>query len=393
MQRGTCFALAVGLALSCATAHAEPSVERSPGPLPALDWNRTVLCGRIGDRHVRFQCDAATRTCRVAEDRELDAAGQPTAVTLSRAAEWCTETSTLDRDYPGYRWVQAVAEAPPGWVRDERNRVMQFNFDMHRRIWIGGGYAPLSIAGGRWRSSGEAEFGTRIDFPSSEGDALERLHLLEGRLDPGQGYFAATALTFDTSRVYPTPPIRISTFFGKPRRLDLNLAVGLYAETARVEVFSDGPAQTWIRVAAVQPTLDLWRSADLESYLRLRAGPSLDHDSLSDRFVFGAEAAADYEHILDRDGFHRLYLTAEATRLWGLPDRGPVSRLQGKAGYELILLAVNDQPLSLDLEGRGGWRDDVASLPAKWEWGGYAGLRFSFWAPARTHAQVVREAR
>src|SRR5207248_8515525 len=100
-------------------------------------------------------------------------------------------------------------------------------------IWIGGGFAPDATGSDGLRRSGEAEFGTRIDFNDDDAENLSRLHILEGRLDPGQGYVGVTALTYDLSHVYANAPIRITTFIGKPRRFDLELNVGLLLEAGR----------------------------------------------------------------------------------------------------------------------------------------------------------------
>ncbi|MBS2032304.1 MAG: hypothetical protein JST54_30670 [Deltaproteobacteria bacterium] len=376
-----------------ATPAASMAVEREPGPLPALNWDEPVFCANLGSRRVRFQCNDGARTCLVADDSELDASGNPTQGELSRVHPVCPPGLLTVERMRGFKLAQAVAESPPGWVRDERNRVMQFNFDMHRRIWIGGGWSPAWFPGQGFESSGEAEFGGRIDFPDDDLQNMNRLHLLEGRLDPGQGYFGATALTWDISHVYPAAPLRFTTFFGKPRRYDVTLNVGAFVEAGHVESFSKGTPQTWVTVLAAEPTLDILRSKDLESYLRIRFGPALEHDSIGQQYLFGLEGGLDAEDILDRDGFHRLFVEANLARIWGLNNSPPVSRLQTEAGYEVILLAVNDQPVSAVLEGRAGWRDDLVSQPAGWDWGGYAGLRFSFWAPARRNATLVREAR
>jgi hypothetical protein len=56
----------------------------------------------------------------------------------------------------------------------------------------------------------------------------------------------------------------------------------------------------------------------------------------------------------------------------------------------VILLAINDYPLTLTLDARAQWRDDVPRLKG-WEFSGNVGLRFSFWAPARHHSAQVLE--
>jgi hypothetical protein len=265
---------------------------------------------------------------------------------------------------------------------------MQFNFDMHRRIWIGGGFAPSFFPNG-FEADGEAELGTRIDWLNEDGDTIYRLHLLEGRINPERGLVDVEALQWDFSRKYAAPAIRITTFVGEPRRFDLNMNVGLWLMAGRVESFTRAsPSATYLTLAAADPTLDLWRSDDLESYLRLRLGVGLGFDVLTRRYAFQPNAGLDFEDILDRDGFHRIFANAQ----YDLPiflDNTPLAgglpnHFGASAGYELILLAINDQPLSLVLEGRVTFRDDIPGVPSPWDASALGGLRFSFWAPALT---------
>jgi hypothetical protein len=96
---------------------------------------------------------------------------------------------------------------------------------------------------------------------------------------------------------------------------------------------------------------------------------------------------------LDTDGFHHLLFTAEVEKIFlddavtGRPMHP--ERLKVRAGYELILLAINDQPVSLVVDGRGAWRSDIPNAAAKWEWSANAGLRASLWAPARRSAPLA----
>jgi hypothetical protein len=268
---------------------------------------------------------------------------------------------------------------------------MQFNFDMHRRIWIGGGFAPSFFPNG-FVADGEAEFGTRVDWMNDDGDILYRMHLLEGRIDPVRGLVDATAVEWDYSRKFAAPAIRITTFFGEPRRGDLNVNVGAWVVAGRVESFARStPSSTYITILDADPTLDLWRSEDLESYFRIRAGVGLGYDVLTHRYAFAPNAGLDFESILDRDGFHRIYANAQydaVVLLTSGPLSGPTvpNHLGAKAGYELILLAVNDQPLSAIVEARMAFRDDIPGATSPWDVSALAGLRFSFWAPARRNA-------
>jgi hypothetical protein len=385
--RGLC-ALLLLLAPAISIADAAPA----GGHLPLLDPGKPIACDVIEGRFVRDQCDPATHVCRVAPDRELDATLVPTSEPLARAAPCYDPAELAQRIKEGYRIEPAIADAPPGWLRDARGRVMQFNFDMHRRVWIGGGFAPAGEQGSPLRLGGEAEFGIRADIDDEDG--LRRYHLLEGRLDPVENHFQVTALQYDSSHRFSHAPIRITTFVGEPRRFDLGIDVGMYALLGRVDTFLRDRPQTWIDVVDLEPTLDLLRSRDLDSYLRVRIGPSLERDTLSASYVFTPRAGLDGEWVIDRDGFHRLFLNGELARIYFLPERAgrpmTATRFEARAGYELILLAINDQPLSLVLEGRSAWRDDVESIAPGLSFSGLAGLRFSFWAPARRDARGIR---
>ncbi|HEY6099710.1 MAG TPA: hypothetical protein VIW03_09790, partial [Anaeromyxobacter sp.] len=69
-----------------------------------------------------------------------------------------------------------------------------------------------------------------------------------------------------------------------------------------------------------------------------------------------------------------------------LPSRR--QRQSAKAEYEIILLAVNDQPISAVLDVRGQRRNDVPGLDDGWHLQGTASLRFNLWAPPRRGAPV-----
>src|ERR1700679_2424074 len=60
-----------------------------------------------------------------------------------------------------------------------------------------------------------------------------------------------------------------------------------------------------------------------------------------------------------------------------------VNRLKGQLAYEYVLIAINDQPLSLRIAANGAARDDLLTSTRNVELGGNVGLRFSFWAPPR----------
>ncbi len=385
---------------------AEPRLVAAPGKqaaaalvkpgAPALVPGRTSRCFEraIGGRW-RAQCDANGKRCLVAPDAELSAEGL--AVAGLERVPACVTPGWREDDLAGqgYAIVPALAEAPAGWIRDERQRVMQVSFDLNRRFWLGAGWGAGGLPGS---GAGEATAGIRWDYPFRllGAPALARMRFLETYAAFDGDYAEATAFAVDASRAYPSPLIRITTFVGKPRRFDPPLYVGLWAEVARLETFRTETGwfdRTGVASAAV--TLDLWRSRDLASFVRLRAGAGYESAEQLDGAAWVPHGAVDLQLGIDRDGFHGVRFTALAERLLttGTGDYQPKdaavprlpdgrTRLTAKAEYEVILLAVNDQPVTAVLDARVQKRNDVPGLPTGWEAQGTASLRFSFWAPA-----------
>jgi hypothetical protein len=344
-----------------------------------------------------MQCDPVTRRCLIAPRHELDGDGMETDRPLLRTLD-CdfSEASGRVRAQEGYRFVPAIAESPPGWYRDEQGRVMQFNFDLHRRIYLGGAWAPLFRSGqGVTQDRIRVDFGIQTEFPGgNEDQRLHRLTFLETELYLGEPSLDITLLRYDFNVERKVPLFRITTFFGKPRRFDIGLNLGAWVEALHQETIEREDSElsllTW---AAVHGTLDLWHSEDLVSFVRLRAGPSIERDRTHALTTFVPTAALEGDITLDTDGFHHLLFAVEAERvlLADAVEGRPQSpdRLKVRAGYELILLAINDQPLSLVVDGRGTWRNDIPRVDAKWEWSANAGLRVSLWAPARRNAPLA----
>ncbi|ADO74044.1 hypothetical protein [Stigmatella aurantiaca] len=372
-------------------------------PQPVLRYDLPVFCVRLpptqqvpSGQH-RMQCDPATHRCLISPAYELDSSGEETRRPLLRTSYCERSGPALEAQVQeGYRFVPAIADAPPGWYRDEQGRVMQFNFDLHRRFYLGGAWSPL------WRRGVDAQtdrlrvdFGIQTEVPSGEEDQrLHRLAFLETELYPGEQNLDITLLRYDFNVERRVPLFRITTFFGKPRRFDIGLNLGFWSEVLHQEVIEREDTElsllTWV---ALHGTLDLWHSEDLSSFVRLRAGPALERDRTNALNTIVPTAALEGDLTLDVDGFHHLFFGVELEKVLlaedvpGRPMRP--ERLKARVGYELILLAINDQPLSLVADGRGGWRNDMADVSPKWEWSANAGLRVSLWAPARRSAPLA----
>ncbi|MCY1043429.1 hypothetical protein OV208_19080 [Corallococcus sp. bb12-1] len=338
----------------------------------------------------RAQCDETKKECLVAPAWELDSEGHETGKPLERVS-MCLEVmpAAMAR---AYRLVPAIAEAPPGWYRDERGRVLQYNFDLHRRIRVGGAWAPrwLHETAGR-DDRVRVDFGVDLEWPGDPGQ-LHRMTLLDTELYLGDASsFEATLLSYDFRSERDEPLFRVTTFYGRPRRFDVFANLGFWLEVLHAEqVRREDVKADFLTLGSTQATLDLWHSRDLVSYVRLRAGPSVERDRTNGFLTLVPAAALEGDLTVDRDGFHHVLFGVEAQkvllaeRVEGRPLRP--ERLRLRASYEVIALAINDQPVSLTLDGRGTWRDDLANAPAGWEWSAQAGLRFSLWAPARRDA-------
>lgn len=363
---------------------------------PMMSSDQPVSCYRdaTGDTW-RVQCNAEARVCLYAPNVELDTRGRRTGKALERARRCpAFDREPLDRaalEARGYQFVPGRADAPYGWTRDSRGRVFQVNFDLRRRGYLGGSYAPAAVIDGDMASSrSSADFGLLL-FDHYGGPAQpnrHRVRLVEGEvfLDP---FSAELVLAhYDLSRRFIEPLLRITTFFGEPERHDLRLNLGVWAEAGHLEVHHTAVDSHLWRFATAQATLDVWQSADLSSFARVRTGIGVERlyvDDRANRTALTAGSAFEIDWVLDRSGFHNLRgEIAYEVPHYVAAGLGRAERLGARVRYEAILLAINDQPLSLRLDAGSEKRSDIPGLPPDWAFVANAGLRFSLWAPPRS---------
>jgi hypothetical protein len=386
---------AIAPGLAAALGQVPEKFERVKDGSPALAWGTPSRCLDRGNVYYRVQCDEKARRCLVAPDAELDAEGNGVAP-LERAPSCVGPAlSLVDLTSRAYAVVPAVAEAPPGWYRDERQRVMQVDFDLNARFFLGGGATWLSS--GPYSGGAVVSAGGRIDRPFTWWDApaLARMHFLEGWAATDGNHGELLVFGIDASRVYPTPLLRITTFFGKPQRYDPPLYFGLWAEGLRLEFLQNRAGKSYDRtmIGAGAVTVDVWRSRDLSDFVRLRAGAGYESSNGGDWGSFVPVGALEGELTLGSGGFHHVRASAQGELLTNsgekldptLPDTR--SRVTLKAEYEVILFALNNQPVSLALEAKATRRNDVPDYPTDWIAQAGAQLRFSLGAPPRRDAK------
>jgi hypothetical protein len=364
---------------------------------PIMKWGVQTRCLVRGDVYYRAQCDEEKRTCLVAPDAELDADAQPTS-RLERAPE-CAGPPLLVSDLTSRRYtvVPALAEAPPGWYRDERQRAMQVDFDLNARFYLGGGLLyPLADA--PYSGGAVVSAGGRYDRPFTWWDApaLARMHFLEGYTTADGKNAELLVFGVDASRVYPTPLLRITTFFGKPRRFDPPLYFGLWAEGLRMEFLETNAGEQFDRTMFLNGavTVDVFRSKDLSDFVRLRVGAGYEEAMAGAWGSFVPHAALEGELTLGDTGSHHVRAVAQTELLTdsgdGLDARLPANRARTtvKAEYEAVIFALNNQPVTLAVEAKAVKRNDVPDYPTAWVPYVGAQLRFNFWAPPRRDAKV-----
>ncbi|HWO19374.1 MAG TPA: hypothetical protein VNO30_11380 [Kofleriaceae bacterium] len=388
-MRLSCAALAaIGLGLPAIAA-------ADDADLPMMDAERPIACAKDKEGKVwRLQCDHAAKICLYAPDEELDSEGQRVKP-LERARDCAFDPfDRLKLEASGYTMRAGRVDAPFGWTRDTRGRVFQVNFDLKRRMYFGAAYSPRKVLENPFESTRTSiDFGLFVFETRTRGKSpvRHRVRLLEGEVHLEPFTAEMVVAHYDMSRRFFDPLVRITTFAGTPRRHDLYLNLGLWSEAGGLEIHKTalGHSQLW-KHAAAQVTLDLWQSARQDSFMRVRTGLALEGqhtDVTGYRSALTAGSAVELDCVLDDEGFHnlRIEVAHELPRYFSPLERtGKLAqRMHARLLYEAIVLAINDQPLTLKLAAGGEKRDDIPGIPDQWAFVMDAGLRFSLWAPPR----------
>lgn len=365
---------------------------------PRLDWEKPIRCMKTpSGEPVRVQCDAVGR-CLVAPDRGSDGAEL-------RRTKSCDTND--DRAYPmlqraGAQLVPAVAEAPPGFARSESGRAYQVQFDLLNRVYLGGGWAPLFQKGdptakkppGFPLGRARIEAGFEASVLSPRGRSRHDFRAFEGAVSFTDLQVSGLLFAYDYQHVHTRPAFWVTSFFGAPRVYPVAIPFGFGFRTVRLE---DRPPSARraldLELAELHLSWNPARSRDMYTQLRVEAGGDFGR-RLADRtggfdsgdWYAGPTGAVRARLALGQGGLHYLFADVDYSRPYLVSGENAgrhAQRVVGTFAYEGVLIAINDQPISLRLAATGAAREDPKRETHTFELGATAGLRFSFWAPPR----------
>src|SRR5690606_12309440 len=273
-------------------------------------------------------------------------------------------------------------------------------FDLHRRLYAGVSWTPALRRAAGERDLGRAAFDVGVlEIEGNTGTAQagfrHRLRLVEGVIELAPFGADLTLLRYDLSRARADPLVRLTTFFGTPRRHDIDAHLGGWFELGHVQAgeVAPGREETLWRYATAHLTWDVWRTREMDSFVRLRGGLGLERareEGRPEREALTWAVAAEGDLTIGVSGLDRLTFLAQIERPTFIarddeegPDARAARRAAVRGGYERVVVAVNDQPVTLRLAGEAAYRSDVPDLPAGWDLRLLLGLRFNLWAPAR----------
>jgi len=292
--------------------------------------------------------------------------------------------------------LEAVTEVDDSWTVDDVGRRFRVAFDPGSRWMLGAGYAAGRTAGTGWAgpAAGQVETGLLfrhiMDFPDEE-SAWKLYHeVLVTRVWLGDlGTLPVPRLE---ATLYRSAYLRwqregfITVPTSPPRRLRFPLNIGLDTVVGRFETV---PPETGLaarlELLRAHFLLDAWRSRDLGLYAEFGLG--LGYDLwLAGRFADGGGLGV--EHLVSpgsdftaavryetADGLHAVEARGSCGYWWS-NVRGWGLRAQAAASYELIWLAIDDQPLSGYVEASYRYEPLLPDPAAAHEFRAVLGLRF-----------------
>lgn len=367
---------------------------------PQISWEGPIRCIRDpAGRVVHVQCDEAKGACLVAPTVGSDG-NELRRIMPCDNVEGESAMRALERR--GVRFIPAIAEAPPGFARAESGRAFQVQFDLLDRIYVGAAWTPTfrrpdprsALPQGFPLGRGKVEIGFEASALSPRGRSRHDFKVAEGAVSFSDLQVSGLLFAYDYQQAHRRPALWLSTFVGKPRVFPIPLPLGWGFRVVRVEDRPPGSRGALdFELAETHASWSPWQSPDLYSHLRFEAGADVGKRLPDRRAGFGAgdwyvgpTGAVRARLSLGRGGLHYLFADLDVARpLVARGDRAgkPILRLDGALAYEGVLIAINDQPISVRLAAKGGAREDPLTGARTVELSADAGLRFSFWAPPR----------
>ena len=370
---------------------------------PTLRWTESVRCMHTprGDV-VRVQCDgpATQRRCLVAPN-QMEGGGE------LRHVQECS----LIEDSPAYqalvdagaKIVPALPEVEPGYALVD-GHVRQVKFDLLNRVYVGASWIPSFQKSDAKLSSpasaspfgfgrGQAETGFHISALSTHGRSRHDFRILEGTATFKDLELNGLLFAYDYQHMHRRSAYWLTTFIGPPHVYPISPPLGwgfrVLAVNDRPPAFRD---TLDIEFTEAHAAWDPWQSSDLYSHVRIEAGADIGEywekrSELGKGVAYaGFSGAVRSRFTLGEGGLHSLQMDVvyrRPTFVEGEHAGKAINRVNATFAYEWVLVAVNDQPISLRLATTGNTREDPAASARSFELGFSAGLRVSFWAPPR----------
>lgn len=371
--------------------------------LPVMSFDRPVVCYDLANNKTkRVQCSTdakGNQVCLVAPN-EMKGTGDP----IERTAP-CEHRTFLEYNelVDRAKMIPAIAEAPPGYARSELGRAFQVKFDLLNRFYVGVGWAPtiqsrhgFEVPAGFPFARANAEMGIVLSVLSPRNRARHDMRILEGSAMFADFEVSGTLFSYDYQHEHRRPAFWVSTFFGEPEVYPVLPRMGwgfrILSVLDRQPSFRDAFDMEF---GEVHLGYNLWQSNDMYSNVRLEVGGNAgahwsDRHAISGKtgnYLIGPTVTAKSRVSLGKGGLHYLFTDLQFRRptvVSGAYTGKTINRLSGSIAYEGVLIAINDQPLSVRLASEGRTQNDFARDLRAVELRFLAGLRISFGAPPRT---------
>lgn len=340
---------------------------------------------------IALQCYESRRVCHYAflNIRNGD------AFTKTRAENppYCSRslsTAYQDAKQRGFKLVEARLPSRYGFDRDERGRVYQTYFDLRSRWWLGvaGTLDPGWLDDRSFSTGARLETGVVIEDYDEYDRRRNRHRFLVGSvlIDPLE--VDASLWQYSRGRNEEVPSVWVTTFIGEPKRFDIDIHLGPGVELGRFNYYAiEGDHHALTDIVHGVLNWEMLQSSTMETLVALRVGGGVgirwEQASETPYFYYYPEVALDWHWVIDDRGLTELRLGASGR----IADEPATSGLwkQVKAGmsFERVVLAINDQPISLYVEPHVRWTDMGPAGTEQTDLRMHAGARVSLFSPPR----------